>query len=160
MKLYIMRHGPAEDFSATGRDADRALTPAGRDRVRDVARALVEADEAPNVILTSPLVRARETAEIVAATTKLEARGGTLETARDLAPGADGPSLVRALIRDHRKRAMIVGHEPDLSALVYKLTAVQVEMLKGMVVGIAASDEGTRLRFVLDPKSLAWERAQ
>jgi phosphohistidine phosphatase len=160
MKLYIMRHGPAEDFAPSGRDADRALTPSGRDRVRDVARALVEAGEAPNLILTSPLVRARQTAEIVAMTTKLETRGGTLETTHDIAPGGDGAGLVRALIRDHKKRAMIVGHEPDLSGLVYKLTAHQVEMLKGMVVGIASSEDGIRLRFVLDPKSLTWERAE
>ena len=154
-----MRHGPAEDFSSTGRDADRALTPSGRDRVRDVARALVEADEAPNVILTSPLVRARETAEIVAAVTKLESRGGKVETSLDVAPGGDGASLVRELLKAKKKRAMIVGHEPDLSALVYHFTQKRVEMLKAMVVGISMTDEGTRLRFVLDPKSLGVERS-
>ena len=42
MKVYVMRHGPAEDDSPTGRDADRALTTSGRDRTRSVARALVE----------------------------------------------------------------------------------------------------------------------
>jgi len=113
MKLYVMRHGPAEDFSASGRDADRALTPSGRDRVRDVAKALL-----------------------------------------------DGAGLARALVRAHRKRAMIVGHEPDLSALIQSLTSRRIEMLKAIVVGLSANDEGIRVRFVLDPKSLTWERAQ
>ena len=160
MKLYVMRHGPAEDFSASGRDADRALTSSGRDRVRDVARALVSEDEAPNVIFTSPLVRARQTAEIVAAVTKLESRGGAVEIATELAPGGDEVSFVNALVRDQKKRAMLVGHEPDLSALVQALTSRRVEMLKALVVGISAREDGMRLRFVLDPKSLTWERAQ
>jgi phosphohistidine phosphatase len=160
MKFYVMRHGPAEDFSASGRDADRALTPSGRDRVRDVAQALLDAEEAPNVILTSPLVRARQTAEIVAVVTGLAARGGAIETSHEIAPGGDGVGLMRALVQGHRKRAMIVGHEPDLSAIVLSLTSRRVEMLKALVVGLSVNDDGTRIRFVLDPKSLTWERAQ
>ena len=160
MKLYIMRHGPAEDFSPSGRDADRALTPSGRDRVRDVARALLEADEAPHVIFTSPLVRALQTAEIVASVTKLEERGGRVEMLHDIAPGGDGAAIVRGLVRDRRKRAMLVGHEPDLSSLVHHLTDRRVEMLKALVVGLTASDEGAKVRFVLDPKTLTWEREE
>ncbi len=160
MKLYVMRHGPAEDYSASGRDADRALTSSGRDRVRDVAQALLDADEAPNVILTSPLVRARQTAEIVAAVTDLGARAGAVEIAEEIAPGGDIAGLARRLVGAHRKRAMLVGHEPDLSALVHALTSRRVEMLKALVVGLSADDDGVRVRFVLDPKSLTWERAQ
>ena len=69
MKLYVMRHGPAADDSPSGRDADRALTPAGRERVTLVAKALTEGGEEPFAILSSPLVRAVETAEIVAEVT-------------------------------------------------------------------------------------------
>jgi phosphohistidine phosphatase len=154
VKLYIMRHGPAEDVSPTGRDADRALTPSGRDRVRATARALLEADEAPHAILSSPLVRALQTAEIVAAV----ARCGDVEITRAIAPGGDGAALAKELVDQKRKRAMLVGHEPDLSELVFRLTGRHVEMLKGMVVGVSADEEGTRLRFILDPKSLAWHR--
>jgi phosphohistidine phosphatase len=154
MKLYIMRHGPAEDVSSTGRDADRALTPSGRERVREVAHTLAREDEAPNVIFTSPLVRALQTAEIVAAVTKLEARGGTVETTRDIAPGGDAAAFVRHLVETKQKRAMLVGHEPDLSELVHRLTKRQVEMLKAMVVSVSAEEQGMRVRFVLDPKSL------
>jgi phosphohistidine phosphatase len=158
MKLYIMRHGPAEDVSTTGRDADRALTPSGRDRVREVAQALAREDEAPSFILTSPLARALQTAEIVAAVTKLEARDGTVETTRDIAPGGDAVGLVRELANAKKKRAMLVGHEPDLSELVYRLTKRHVEMRKAMVVAVAVDDAQVRIRFVLDPKTLELAR--
>jgi phosphohistidine phosphatase len=122
--------------------------------VRDVARALAEADEAPHVIISSPLVRALQTAEIVASIVKLDA----VETAGDMAPGGDGAALVKRLVEGKRKRAMIVGHEPDLSELVHHLTNCQVEMGKAMVVGIAARGDEMTLRFILHPKTLAWER--
>ncbi len=149
-----MRHGPAEDTSSTGRDADRALTPSGRERVRDVAHALVKENESPHAIVTSPLVRALQTAEIVAAVMKLE----SVETTRDIAPGGDAAGFVQRLISTKRKRVMIVGHEPDLSSLVFQLAKEHLEMLKAMVVGISIRDEGTRLRFVLDPKSVTMNR--
>jgi phosphohistidine phosphatase len=160
MKLYIMRHGPAEDEAASGRDFDRALTASGRDRVMSVARALVDKDEAPLSIVSSPLVRALQTAEIVAAVTKLQDRGGTVETRREVAPGGPADELIEALRVAKRRRVMLVGHEPDLSSLVFKLLGAPLPlgMLKAMVVGLSASDEGVRMRFVLDPKSLAWER--
>lgn len=181
MKLFVMRHGPAEDHSLTGRDGDRALTPSGRDRVRSVAKALVEHDEAPFNVVSSPLVRALQTAEIVAAVTKLEERvrsepkarasgaTGTVEIRRELAPGGDAHELVAQLLREGRKRVMVVGHEPDLSALVARLVGVVPPegMLKAMVVGVqleptAAGIAGhgftSRSRFVLDPKTLSWQR--
>ncbi len=156
MKIYVMRHGPAEDFAPSGRDADRALTPSGRDRVRAVAKLLSANDEAPRVIVSSPLVRALQTAEIVAA----EAGVDLVETSRELAPAGDTASLVSALVRDHRKRAMLVGHEPDLSSLVAALCgAFARDMLKAMVVGLhVAPGEPARMRFVLAPKDLVIER--
>ncbi|HEY8080035.1 MAG TPA: phosphohistidine phosphatase SixA, partial [Labilithrix sp.] len=118
MKLYVMRHGPAEDDSPTGRDADRALTGPGRERVRDVAKALVDADEAPLAIVSSPLVRALQTAEIVAAVAKVEA---PVEVRREMEPGAQALGLVEELFAAKRKRVMVVGHEPDVSDLVARL---------------------------------------
>jgi phosphohistidine phosphatase len=187
VKLYVMRHGPAEAASLTGRDGDRALTLEGRDRTRSVARAILEADEAPLSIVSSPLVRALQTAEIVAAITNLEERvratkdsggaTGVVEVRREMAPGGDVLGLVHELGRAGRKRLMIVGHEPDLSSLVVELVARHLPqgMLKAMVVGIkmefpvdadptaakrlARSDVTTAFRFVLDPKTLGWQRS-
>lgn len=179
MKLYVMRHGPAEESSLTGRDGDRALTPEGRERTRAVARALLVQGEAPLTIISSPLVRALQTAEIVAATTDLEMRvreakdsggaTGTVEVRREMAPGGDALALIVELERSGRKRVMIVGHEPDLSMLVARLVGHPPEqgMLKSMVVGVkldagrggAPRPEGIacELRFILDPKTLAWQ---
>lgn len=154
-----MRHGTAEDTAVSGRDFDRALTPPGRERVRDVARLLEGENEAPLAIVSSPLVRALQTAEIVAAVTKLGDRGGTVETRRELAPGMPELDLVRELVIQKRKRVMLVGHEPDLSTLVAHLCGhvLGLGLQKAMVVGLSTKDDAAtsmRLRFVLDPKSL------
>jgi len=186
MKLYVMRHGPAEEDSPTGRDADRALTPSGRERVRSVARALVAESESPFVIVSSPLVRALQTAEIVAATTDLEQRvrddkgardsgaTGAVEIRREMSPGGDKLSLLLELLQAGRKRVMVVGHEPDLSMLVAHLLGRAPEggMSKAMVVGarlvphrpaagepaVEGAPYASERRFVLDPKTLAWQR--
>lgn len=152
-----MRHGPAEDFSASGRDFDRALTAHGRERVKVVAARLAELDEAPKVIVSSPLVRALQTAEIVAAELGVPA----VETNRALAPGGPAHDLALELAHLGRKRVMVVGHEPDLSALVASLHRAEFafDMLKAMVVGLSVSTSGpATLRFVLDPKTLAVTR--
>lgn len=181
-----MRHGSAEEVSPTGRDGDRVLTSSGRERTQAVSRALLSEGEAPLAIISSPLARARETAEIVAAVTDLEARvrgaedaggaPGAVEIRREMAPGGNAFELVLDLARSGRKRTMVVGHEPDLSMLVARLVGRHPDhgMLKSMVVGIrvapsprGASSEGAgrndsgtscKLRFVLDPKTLTWQR--
>jgi phosphohistidine phosphatase len=154
MKLYVMRHGPAEDASPSG-DAARALTPSGRERVRHVAEFLAAQDEAPRHVVSSPLVRALQTAEIVNANAKIAAG---VEVDRALAPRGDAASFVRAAAREGRKRVMVVGHEPDLSMLVATLLGepLPLGMQKGMVVGLWLSTDGAsvKLRFVLDPKIL------
>ncbi len=152
MKLYVMRHGPAEDFAASGLDGDRALTETGRERVKLVARLLKEVDEVPRTIVSSPLVRALQTAEIVAAETGVT----QVETSRDLAPGGNAHAFVTA--RNDERRLMVVGHEPDLSSLIESLLgSFSRDMLKAMVVGVQLR-ESPKLRFVLDPKTLRIER--
>ncbi|MGH2469546.1 MAG: SixA phosphatase family protein, partial [Chloroflexota bacterium] len=66
MKLYVMRHGPAEAQRDGLADADRALTAEGRAETVGVARGLARLGARPAVILSSPLVRARQTAEVIA----------------------------------------------------------------------------------------------
>jgi len=152
-----MRHGSAEDVSASGLDEDRALTLVGRDRVRSVARALAANEEAPAFIVSSPLVRALQTAEIVAATLKLSDKGGNVEARRAMAPGGDAVALVRSMVGEGKKRCMVVGHEPDLSGLIASLVGepLPVPMDKAMVVGLTVKAESAGLRFVLDARNLA-----
>lgn len=153
MRLYVARHGPAEDISKSGKDFDRPLTPAGRDRVRHVAKALGRRGEEPRVIFTSPLVRALQTAEVIAA----ELGVSQVETTRDLAPAGDATSFFRVLVAQKTKRAMVVGHQPDLSILIETVTEDRFpyDMTKAMVVGLRVEEgKPARLRFVLDPKTL------
>jgi phosphohistidine phosphatase len=157
MKLYVMRHGAAEEHADSGVDGDRALTPSGRERVRAVAKALVDASETPLTIVTSPLVRAVQTAEIVALVTKLGDRDGTVSVRREVAPGGASAHFVRSLAGDGAKRVMVVGHEPDLSGLVSELLGSFGRAFdKAMVVGLSLPADGGRagLRFVLEPKTL------
>ncbi len=160
MKLYVMRHGPAEEHAQSGVDGDRALTGSGRERVRAVAKVLAEAGESPLRIVTSPLVRAVQTAEIVAIVTKIAEREGVVEASREIAPGGDGATLARRFAAEGRKRVMLVGHEPDLSAIVARLTGeFDRPFDKAMVVGLhLPADAGPiRLRFVLEPKTLRFD---
>lgn len=154
MKLYVMRHGTAEDQSPSG-DAARALTGPGRERVRHVADFLIAHDEAPKHVVASPLVRALQTAEIVHARVKPSSE---VEVDRAFAPRGDALGFVREAARAGRKRVMVVGHEPDLSILIATLLGepLPLAMQKAMVVSLRIDPAGgeTKLRFVLDPKIL------
>jgi len=158
LKLYLMRHGPAEEQADSGMDSDRALTASGRDRVRGVAKLLFDLEEQPLQVIASPLVRAVQTAEIVAVVTRLGDRQGNVQVRRELSPGgAGGAALVASLASAGAKRVMLVGHEPDMSELTSTLISKGSPhpFEKAMVVGlqVGASGDHCRLRFVLDPKS-------
>ena len=129
-----MRHGPAEDEATSGKDGDRALTPSGRDRVRLVARDLIRRGKTPHAVLSSPLVRARQTAEIVLHEAGLAP--SVLELRSELAMSGHTSKLVREVVGAKRKRVILVGHEPELSALVFELTGTSLVMQKAMIVAL------------------------
>jgi phosphohistidine phosphatase len=137
MKLYLLRHGKAESRSEwQGRDDDRPLTAAGEEAMRREAKELRDLDLALDVIVTSPLARARRTAEIVAE--GLELGGRPVEDDR-LAPGFDVGRLEQVLAAHGPADAvMVVGHEPDFSATVAELIGGgEIVMKKG---GLARVD--------------------
>ncbi|HVY44840.1 MAG TPA: histidine phosphatase family protein, partial [Minicystis sp.] len=117
MLLYVMRHGPAEDTAPSGRDRDRRLTVAGRSVVERAARELSASRTAPlGRILTSPLVRARETAEIV-----WRIAGDAAHPIRpDDALAADAATPIELLLDVARAGAdaLLVGHNPNVEDLV------------------------------------------
>jgi phosphohistidine phosphatase len=115
-ELYIMRHGPAgERGPEYPDDSARPLTPAGKKKMADIARGLKRMDLALDWIVTSPLVRAVQTAEIVAA---LLGSKCPMDPCDDLSPGGSFQGLSVFLARHpERKRVLVVGHEPDLSQL-------------------------------------------
>lgn len=124
MRLVLIRHAIAEDretFARSDRDDDaRPLTPEGRDKMRRGAVGLKELVPEVDVLASSPLKRAFDTAEIIAR----EYGGLTVERVAELGPGTP---LERALAwvasLPGRGTVMVVGHEPDLSRMVCALLA-------------------------------------
>lgn len=136
MYVLVIRHAAAmhkEEFARTGRsDDERPLTPAGQKEMARVARGLRALVPRLNALAPSPLVRARQTAAIVARAYRMKVGAAT----RSLEPDAKPTSFARWL-GAHRKAATIavVGHEPHLGALVTWLLAgvneQRVELKKG-----------------------------
>lgn len=119
-ELYILRHGLAGERGTYSNDDERPLTPEGIRKTRRVAKRLYELNLRFDLIQTSPLARARQTAEILQ-TYKL---GTQLEESQHLAPGGD-ISLWLSWLQQWRQTGAdclaIVGHEPDLSEWAEKL---------------------------------------
>src|SRR2546421_79542 len=112
MKVYFLRHGIAEDVSPSGLDADRRLTREGIEEMERIARGLKRIGLKVDLVLTSPLPRAKETAEIVARALDAENR---LEEENALAPGFGLGDLQRIVEeRSGIDRLMLVGHNFDL----------------------------------------------
>jgi len=152
MKLYFLRHGGADWPDWNGPDSERPLTKGGKKEVRQVAEALVERGVTTDVILSSPLPRAHQTAEIAGAVL-----GTAVSVEGALAPGFDAEAL-RTLLRAHDGRnVMFVGHEPDFSRMVEALTGGTVVMAKAGVarIDLAHADEVRgELRWLVTPKIL------
>ena len=161
MRLYVMRHGPADDQSPTGRDFDRALTPPGREIVARVARALQSARVGgPLRVLSSPFRRARETAEVVASVlTSLPAVPG-VEIHDDLAADAELPLGLVGALREAGGDALLVGHQPIVEELVRVLIHPSRPSFPGgfrtatIVALDAAPDDRFQLATTLDPYRL------
>lgn len=124
MRILIVRHAKAEDRDASDRhsasDAERPLTEAGRKQMRKAARALKELLPRIDVLASSPLVRARDTARLIAK----EYKRLKITDVAALAPGASEKALL-AWLQTQPSEATIalVGHEPDLSRLTSWLLA-------------------------------------
>jgi len=155
MRILIVRHGEAVDEADGLGDAGRWLTPKGREVSRRVARWVAEdAGRRPAVIWTSPLVRAVQTAEILA-----EAAGVLdVEVVRDLSPGGDLGRLERVLRRDQAGGALaLVGHEPSLSELAGALLEESnwPGFKKSGVCGLDVEARGAaKFAFLLVPKGM------
>ena len=157
MELYLLRHGAAEDGSAHMPDAERALTNDGRRKLRQVLEAAASAGLAPSLILTSPLKRAVQTAEV--AQDVLRYKSQLLRT-KALALGAT-PEQVWDEIRVHRdeRALLLVGHNPlfsELSGYLLGSNDVQVDFKKGSILRIDLEHFPPKprgvLRWYLTPK--------
>ena len=106
--VYLCRHAEAEPGDL---DEERELTAGGRDQARELAAQLSALPEPPRIVLASPLVRARQTAEAIA-----EACGAEVRVEPELAPGASAEGLRRA-VECLSGPVATVGHQPDCSEI-------------------------------------------
>jgi phosphohistidine phosphatase len=161
-QLYLLRHADAGDPETwLGDDAARPLSPKGRDQAERLATFLHGVRLTVDVVITSPKVRARETAEIVADGL---GHAGKVRIDDRLAGGVR-PGTVDDLIRDAGSpgSVVIVGHDPDFSELVAALAgAPGLTMKKGAMArvdlrGNVADADGT-LRWLVPPELLDRDR--
>jgi phosphohistidine phosphatase len=150
-RLFLVRHGIAEDVSKSGRDADRELTAEGRHKTRRAARGLRALGVQPTALLASPLVRARETAEIIAGSLGCEP-----ETWKALACGIDHERVTREIDgRFPGGSIVLVGHEPDLGELLSFWLTGSIEgfathFRKGAVACVSGAQLPPQRRAVLE----------
>jgi len=156
MRLYFLRHGRADRSAWSGPDDQRPLTPEGRERMQREARRMRKLDLDLDVILTSPLTRAFETALIVAEELSLEDH--LVEDAR-LGLGFH-PRHVGAFLNDYpdADSMMFVGHEPSFSETISELIGGgNIVCKKGSLARVDLADAGYlsgELVWLLQPKTL------
>ncbi len=163
MDLYILRHAIAEPRGAPGieRDSDRPLSEKGKQKMRQIARGMKALDLAFDLILTSPYLRARQTAEIVATEFSAEKK---LELSPHLEFAGDPVELLEKLRSEHPsvESVLLVGHEPYLSELVSVLISgderTEVVMKKGGLCKLTVEElsygQCATLEWLMAPRQL------
>jgi phosphohistidine phosphatase len=149
-QLWLLRHGDAEPHGSR-EDAERRLTERGERQSDAAGRALAALGPSFSQWLTSPRVRALDTARIAASHLSIEpvvheslSTGFEAEEARELIAGLDDGEAL-----------MIVGHEPDLSRVVYDLTGARVDMKKGGIAAVRFDGSQPQLTVLLRPREIA-----
>ncbi len=115
MRVYLCRHAQAVQGSHGALDELRGLTPGGVEQARLLGEMLARREEAPVLVLSSPLLRARQTAAEIG-----HATGAPVRIEEALAPGATAETLADALAGEHGPVAT-VGHQPDCSEIALAL---------------------------------------
>lgn len=155
MRLYFLRHGLADRNQWDGPDFDRPLTREGKNRMSQSADTMLDLDLEIDLIITSPLKRALQTAQIVAHRLDLE---DSLVIDERLAPGFGVDELRQIFAeRPAANAIMLVGHEPDFSETIAELTGALVMVKKGSLARVDVLDSQTlegELAWLIPPKVL------
>ena len=163
MNLYLLRHGIAVERGSAdyAQDADRPLTPKGERKLWRITEAMEAFGLSFDLILSSPYVRARQTAEIVADAFKARKK---LEFSDTLTPGGSARKLIESLnaLKPPPENILLVGHEPYLSGLVSLLVSgdsgLLVVMKKGGLCKLGAESlkngRCASLEWLLTPKQM------
>ncbi|MCX6969214.1 MAG: histidine phosphatase family protein [Verrucomicrobia bacterium] len=156
MTIGFLRHAEAEH--ASGSDFDRRPTPRGLDQAEKAARFCLRNGLLPDLIITSPVVRARRTAEIVAATT-----GSDLIVGDWLSCGMEPGDFLKEIAAYSQKRfVLLVGHEPDFSDAIACLlglidpSSLKIRKASLTIVDIAAPHQGCgQLQFLIPARFMS-----
>ncbi len=163
MFIYLVRHAIAVERGTPGfSDEARPLTPKGRQRMKEIVRGLGRLNVAINEVWTSPLVRARQTAEVFAGQRGFD---GAIRDVESLSPGGDAVELL-ALIRAAAgiEGLALVGHEPDLGELCGRLVTGNSDSIavfkKGSVACLKVVELEpsirTQLLWLMQPRELRY----
>lgn len=149
MLLYFLRHGEADWPNWKKSDDERPLTKSGKKEMREVAKFLRRLKVQPDVIVTSPLPRAAQTAEIAADYLKAKLLEDDL-----LEPAFGTDDLQTLLKRQSADSVMIVGHEPSFTEVISKLTGASLKLSKAGVALVELDSESKkgRLLWLFPPK--------
>jgi phosphohistidine phosphatase len=149
MQLYFLRHGEADWPNWNKSDDERPLTKRGKKEIREVAKFLDRLKARPDLIVTSPLPRAAQTAEVAADYLKAKLRRDEL-----LAPGFAMTNLRTVLKRHRAKVLMLVGHEPDFTNIISGLTGASLKLSKAglALLDIDPEAEEAKLLWLFPPK--------
>ena len=147
MFLILLRHGIAEDHDGSKPDEERELTEVGHKRMKQIARGLAELFPKAEAIVSSPLVRARQTAQWVSRAYDLP-----IEISDALTPDSDEARFRELVGKLSVQRAILVGHEPTISEFMLALTGLKggIELKKGGCYGIRDG----RLEWMLPPRAM------
>jgi phosphohistidine phosphatase len=163
MELYLLRHAIAEPAPnpPAGGDSRRRLTAEGAEKMRRAAKGMKALELAFDLIISSPYLRAKETAEIVAEVLRHDKKPEYLAS---LTPEGSARDLIDELKRKHgdKKQVLLVGHEPYLSRLISLLTSGQsrtsIELKKGALCKLTAGaleyDRCATLEWLLTSRQL------
>jgi phosphohistidine phosphatase len=149
MKLCFLRHGEADWPNWNNPDDERPLTERGCKEMKRVAKFVERLKLSPDAILTSPLPRASQTAEIVAARL-----GITLQTEPALAHGFNTERLRHIVTKLECECVMVVGHEPEFSEVIKELTGGAVKLSKAGITLLEVNRNCTsgKLLWLFPPK--------
>ncbi|MBI4970851.1 MAG: phosphohistidine phosphatase SixA [Candidatus Omnitrophica bacterium] len=164
MELFILRHAIAENPGPKFRtDSQRPLTDEGIQKMKDVAKGMLAMDLSFDLILTSPYLRTRQTADIVANIFDLKKKVAVTENLASI--GGDPKRLVSEIDKHYksRKSILIVGHEPYLSGLISMLMlgnkAGSINMKKAGLAKLTVYDlkydQCATLEWLMTPKQIA-----
>ena len=160
MRLYFLRHGQADWPNWDKSDDERPLNKKGIKETHRVAKFLRKLEVKPGLIISSPLPRATQTAQIAAKALKVP-----LVEEVGLSP-CSTPEKLHAIVQKYEENStMVVGHEPDFSNMLAALTGAQLKLAKSGVarVDLEAGEEGMeecpekwrgRLVWLIAPKAI------